>query len=267
MPPAGKSAVTSPAPSLGRVLVVKADWFSAAGLAHALQAVLPHGEIASAHTIASARASLLAPGVDLVLTDIIFTDGDVFDLLPEKGARRPRFFIVTEEPPLGVLERLRKHGVSGVFDSGEEDIAAFHAALGHIAAGQCYYSPGVRQRIVAAGELGRFYSSILTPSEQVVFAAIGDGSDDQEAGEQLGLKPSSVKSVRRELHRKFGFRSNADLVRFAAQYGIVRFTAHGAVRVGFNHLLDGRRAGKRPFPIKIAALPATGLAPALPIAV
>ena len=49
----------------------------------------------------------------------------------------------------------------------------------------------------------------------------------------LGLSPSTVSTVRRELHRKLGVQHRGDLVRAAAQSGFVHFTPTGVVRPGF----------------------------------
>ena len=86
-----------------------------------------------------------------------------------------------------------------------------------------------------------------------MFSVIGDGCDDKVAAARLGLRESSVHSVRRELHRKLGAQHRGELIRLAAQRGYVRFTAESvqypgqAILLGFVGLtylvLVGRHSG------------------------
>lgn len=78
---------------------------------------------------------------------------------------------------------------------------------------------------------------MLTPTEQLVLAVIGDGSDDQAAANQLKVQPSAIHSVRRDLHRKLGIQHKGDLIRMAARFGYVRFTPQGVVCPGLAMLL------------------------------
>jgi DNA-binding CsgD family transcriptional regulator len=101
----------------------------------------------------------------------------------------------------------------------------------------CSVQPNVAQRRIG----------LLTPTEQLVLALIGDGSDDVTASARLGLKPASIQSVRRSLHGKLHLKQKGELVSVAAQYGFIRFTRHGVIRIGLGALLrDYQQRSKRP---------------------
>jgi DNA-binding CsgD family transcriptional regulator len=92
---------------------------------------------------------------------------------------------------------------------------------------------------------------MLSATEHLIFAVIGDGSDDQVAADQLNLRPSTIQSVRRELHRKLGIQHKGDLVRLAVLHGYVRFTAEGVQRPGFSSLFAAYQKSScsgRPWP-------------------
>jgi DNA-binding NarL/FixJ family response regulator len=126
------------------------------------------------------------------------------------------------------LLALRDAQFDGLLDTQEEGVEALVKALHLVAAGQPYISPVFRGRIIDRAPIG-VISQKLTPREIRVFAAIGDGSGNEEAARQLGLTPSTVQTYRRNLMHKLGIPNSAKLVREAIRLGIVRITADGSV--------------------------------------
>src|SRR6185436_15677863 len=85
----------------------------------------------------------------------------------------------------------------------------------------------------------------LTPGEVQVFCVIGDGSDNAEAAERLGLSEATVQTCRRNIMRKLDVPTSAKLVREAVRLGVVRITPDGKViRPGFERMLAAWQARK-----------------------
>lgn len=234
-----------------RVVILKTDRIYAASLGRTVRSVFPEAEV---QVGAHAAEVLSASGVDVAAINLLvaglgldFGEGDMLDFL-ESGLRLRRFhrvLIVSGRQEPRTWLGLRSLPISGIFDSTNEEPERLEHALRVVGSGGVYWSASVLEHLRQQNGAWHAICRMLTPVEQVVFATLGDGSDDQTAAEQLGLKASSVQSIRRSLHEKLGVRHKGELIRVAAQYGFVRFTAAGVVRPGFAMLLAAYRARRR----------------------
>jgi DNA-binding CsgD family transcriptional regulator len=87
---------------------------------------------------------------------------------------------------------------------------------------------------------------LLTETELLIFAVIGDGSDDRQAAARLGLSETTVHNHRQNIMRKLGVRARTDLMREAIRRGVVRFTTTGiALTPGMERALTDRVARSR----------------------
>ena len=121
---------------------------------------------------------------------------------------------------------LRTARFDGFIDASSEGLEAMMMALRQVADGQGYISPTVRHNLVdrlEATALGQR----LTRAEIRVLSVIGDGSDNDEGAQRLGLTPSTVQTHRRNVMRKLGVSTSAKLVREAVRLGVVRITPRG----------------------------------------
>lgn len=212
-----------------RVLVLKAERVHAEALALAARATLPLAAVVPGTRLRDAEEALRDGPLDLLVSGLGFSDGDMLDFLFERQGD-PRaiahVLVATPRRDARTFEGLARLRVDGVYDTGDGSLAEFSAALRAVAAGAGYWSAGLD--LGPRGLLARKAAEReehLTPVEQLVFSVIGDGCDDKVAAARLGLRESSVHSVRRELHRKLGAQHRGELIRLAAQRGYVRFTA------------------------------------------
>lgn len=228
---------TSPSPDPYSVLILKADRLYAETLRKLARAVLPQASIQTVSTVADAAAALAARRIDLLITGVgASLAGDVFDLLPtgvEASARVERVLVVTTNREHRQLTALRRLPIQGVFDSGTEPFDQFKVALRLVAGGGIYWSRSFLDQLRHHSLETNSLSRLLTNAEQLVLSIVGDGSDDNEAADKLGLSPATVSTVRRNIHRKLGVQHRGQLIRVAAQNGFVRFTPNGVVRPGF----------------------------------
>lgn len=229
----------APVADIRTVLILKADKFYAHSLYRVVQSIVPAAIVKIGSRATDALQGNVPTPFDLLITGVTLEDGDVLDFLTgcrcEKQFRR--ILVVTGRQEQRVLASLRSLRINGVFDSTNEEPQQLEAVLRAVIDGGFYWSKSLLGRLREQLDVIPPISRMLTPVEHLVFAAVGDGSDDDVAAEQLGLKPSSVQSVRRSLHFKLGVKHRGELVRLAAQYGYVRFTPMGVVRPGFANLL------------------------------
>ena len=228
------------------VLILKADRLCASILQQTAQHVFAAADIRVTTSLAAATQALSVHPVNLLITGLALFDGDALELFNahEGGGRNFRHaLVITGRREHRVLGILRNLSINGVFDPMNDDLQHLETAMRQVGCGGRYWSPTVLARLSDRNTSAGSLSHLLSPTEQLVLAVIGDGSDDITAAARLNLRPSTIHSVRRELHRKLGVQHKGELVRVAVQHGYVRFTADGVQRPGFSNLLAacGRR--------------------------
>lgn len=212
----------------------------------------PESTLQVVHTLSSAAAALKSSSPSVLIIALDEVDGDGVDLLLpfwRSAARRPTTVVVIQGAQHRLWSSLRHIQIDGVFDTLSEDTGRFDRALAEIKCGRRYRSPSLDQKTSATEESERKYH-LLTPTERLVFAILGDGSDDVSASRLVGMTVASVQSVRKNLHRKLGITHKGELVRLAAQYGLVRYADSGVIRNGLSVLVAEYLAtSKRPAPL------------------
>jgi len=122
------------------------------------------------------------------------------------------------------LLALRSIPFAGFFDPFEEDVSNLGPALAAVMAERSYISPGLRKALLGNQSIG-ILDQRLTRTELRVLSVIGDGADDGEAADQLGLARQTVHTHRRSIMRKLEVESGRKLVREAIRLGVVRVGA------------------------------------------
>jgi DNA-binding NarL/FixJ family response regulator len=199
-------------------------------------------------TAAAATASLRAAPAALGLFGLALPDQDGLDLLAMADCERwcRRVMIVTGRRDERTLQVLRRARIDGWFDIAAEPSGELVAAIRKVVAGGAFFSAGVllADKFPAGGPptLGQ----LLSETELLIFAVIGDGSDDRQAAARLGLSETTVHNHRQHLMRKLGVQTRTELMREAIRRGVVRFTTTGiALTPGTERALDDRAAGSR----------------------
>ena len=246
-------AVPRPVVVRERIVVVKGDRLRAEGVAQAARAACPEADVAVFQSAAAAAASLRAEPAALGLIGLNLPDQDGLDFLAlidrERWCRR--VLVVAGRRDERTLQVLRGARIDGWFDLTAEPPAALVAAIREVATGGTYFQPGRPEsgRIAATGPT---LAQILTDMELRIFAVVGDGSDDRQAAERLGLSAATVHNHRQNIMRKLGVQTRAELMREALRRGVVRFTETGGVLTpGLEQALAERAARSRdPFRAK-----------------
>lgn len=228
-----------PLPAPREILVLKADRLCAGILRQTASRIFPSAAVRVTNSLGEAKSALKIHPVDLLLTGIVLFDGDALELLAScpnsRGFRS--VLVVSGRREHRILTMFRELSVDGVFDPMDDDLAKLEIAIYRVGTGGSYWSDTVQARVAKKNASSASICRLLSPTEQLVFAVIGDGSDNVVAGDRLNLKPSTIHSVRREIHRKLGIQHKGELMRLAVQEGFVRFTADGVERPGFSKLV------------------------------
>lgn len=223
--------------------------------AEALQAfcqkAFPQAVVTTGCSGAEVLATLYAQRADLLLLAMSMPDMHGADLLRRVTNEKlaTRVLVASHHRDERTLLALRDAQFDGLLDTQEESMEALVNALRLVAAGQAYVSPVFRGTVIDRAPVGVVWQK-LTPAEIRIFAAIGDGSGNEEAAQELGLSEATVQTHRRNLMHKLGISSSAKLVREAIRLGIVRITTEGKViRQGFTRMsghqdLEADRVGE-----------------------
>ncbi|MFO1451469.1 MAG: LuxR C-terminal-related transcriptional regulator [Opitutaceae bacterium] len=233
---------------LTQVLIVKWDGLYARLLADAVRAYYPMAKIVVEHSAHDAKRRIEAQGQDLVVSGLSYADEDGLPLLPwmVESPRVAALLLVTLRRDAQTLGFLRLQRRVSVFDPVTDAPERFALALAHAAQGRRYVSPSFNDLLLGGEEAQLDLFARLTPTERMVLAVIGDGSDDKTASERLGMEPSSVHSHRKRLMRKLDVQTRESLFRRALELGVVRILPDGRTsRPGFDVLRSQIESRKR----------------------
>jgi DNA-binding NarL/FixJ family response regulator len=236
-----------PLHDLRRVVVAKWDSVYADALRNACVRAFPDTPVEVCRRGEDALRALRENPADLALLGLTFVDLDGVDVLQAIARERlaTRVMVVSGRKDEHSLQALRAVRFDGFFDPLAESPEALVDALQQVASGRGYISPSLRRELFAQRSAG-ILALRLTPAELQVLGVIGDGSDDREAAERLGMSEATVQTHRRNLMRKLDVTTSAKLVREAVRLGVVRIKPDGTiVRPGFDRL-SADRARKPP---------------------
>lgn len=242
------AAVGEPLPleEIGRVVIGKWDALYADALRTACERAFPGVATEVCRRGAEVLETLRARPAGIAVIGLTFVDVDGLDVLRTLGRERlaRRVVVVSGRKDEHSLQSLRSAPFDGFFDPFAENVDELVAALRQVAAGQGYLSPTLRRELFAQRNTG-VLAPRLTLAELQVFCVIGDGSDDREAAERLGLKVATVQTHRRNIMRKLNVSTSAKLVREAVRLGVVQIKPDGRiVRPGFDELSAARQSRK-----------------------
>ena len=195
----------------------------------------PNATVTIACSGADILAALYAQRADVLLLAMSLPDMHGSDLLPRIASEKlaTRVLVAAHHRDERCLLALRDAQFDGLLDTQEETTETLVKALRMVAAGVPFVSPVFRDTVIDRDPVGVVWQK-LTPAEIRVFTMIGDGTGNEEAARELGLKETTVQTHRRNLMHKLGISSSAKLVREAIRLGVVRITSDGTViRAGF----------------------------------
>jgi DNA-binding NarL/FixJ family response regulator len=179
------------------------------------------GEAGDAATVLSALQSTAA---DLVLLDVSMPGGPFLETLKELRTRHPtvRVLALSVHPEDQWAVRALRAGASGYLTKDHSPDQLLEA-IRRVYRGGKYVSPTLAERLAEQldGGAERAPHELLSDREFEVMRRLGNGLTITQIASELALSAKTVSTYRARILEKMAVESNADLVRYAARYGLI----------------------------------------------
>ena len=184
--------------------------------------------VAEAGDVEAASRAVRGHRPDVLVLDLNMPGGPSVQAIPRLREQAPGTAIVIltmQRDPVSARAALQAGAAGYVLkDAAQEELVE---AVRSAAAGRTYLDPELGARIAATpAEAGP--PDDLTPRELDVLRLLALGHTNAEIAQELFLSPRTVESYRAHVQRKTGRTSRAELVRYAAEHGLVRLGAPDA---------------------------------------
>ena len=166
---------------------------------------------------------------DIAVVDVSMPHLNGVDAVAQMSARVPNLKVLmlsmySDEATVG---RALRAGARGYLlkDSADTDLVR---AVASVAAGETFFSPSIVTRILSEYVDHTSERSVddpldrLSPREREVFQLVTEGHTNRQMAALLGVRMSTVETHRAHILEKLGLHNTAELVRFAAQRGVIK---------------------------------------------
>lgn len=170
-------------------------------------------------------STLRRVAVDVVLLDISMPGPGFLQVLERVRAEHPRLpvLVLSVHPEDQYAVRALRAGAAGYLtkDHSPEQLVE---AIRKVHRGGRFVSPSLAERLVIDLAAGRSTAphEALSDREYEVLCQLGSGRSVKAISVALRLSPKTVSTYRTRLLEKMRVTGNADLVRYAAQHGLIR---------------------------------------------
>jgi DNA-binding NarL/FixJ family response regulator len=222
-----------------RVLVVDDQALVRRGFAMVLEHQGDIEVVAEASTGLKAIAAAREHAPDVILMDIRMPELDGLEatarIISESGDST-RVIVLTTFDPDEYIYRALRAGASGFLlkDIPPEELVA---AVRTVADGGALLGAGITRRLIEqfarqSGGNSALAERVerLTGREQEVLRCVGDGMNNQEVAQHLGIGPATVKTHVSSVLSKLGLRDRAQAVVFAYESGLATV---GSKQIGY----------------------------------
>jgi DNA-binding NarL/FixJ family response regulator len=180
--------------------------------------------VCEAGTVAEALARIPPLRPDVVLLDLQLPDGDGLDVAARLFEKlfEVRILALTSLRDEVTIHRIRALGIQGFVDKNVQHPEVLRTAIETVASGRVYFAEVVQrvQQTMRADPIS--FVKVLSDREQELLQLLGRGMSNEEAAAQMGLTAWTVHSHRRNIMKKLGANTQAELMRYALRKGFVR---------------------------------------------
>ena len=162
--------------------------------------------------------------IDVLLLDISMPGPGFLEILQRLEAKHPliRILVLSMHPEDHYAIRAIKAGAAGYLtkDHSPEELAK---AVRRVYRGFRYITPTLAEdlaTLLKADGATQLHEK-LSNREYQVFHMIGSGRDTKTIADQLSLSPKTVSTYRSRILDKMELRSNAEIIRYAIEHGLV----------------------------------------------
>lgn len=172
---------------------------------------------------------------DLFITGAHIDDMDGLEHLEPFIESSLPILVVTSRADARTFNMLHELRYDGIYDGLAEGLENLSTALHQVLLHQLYVSPSIVPHLKQPKNVTL---DALTDREQIVLSVIGDGSDDDQAAERLGLSSQTVGTHRKAIMRKLSLHHKGQLMLHAFRQGFVRVTSTGVYYPGFQRRIQ-----------------------------
>lgn len=180
--------------------------------------------VCEAGTAAEALARVPAAAPELLLLDLQLPDGDGLDVAVKLFELMPslRVLALTSLHDEVTIHRLREIGIQGFVDKNAQRPETLRGAIETVASGRVFYAEVVQrvQQTMRSDPVA--FVKVLSEREQELLQLLGRGFSNEDAAAKMGLTAWTVHSHRRNIMKKLGVATQAELIRYALRKGFVR---------------------------------------------
>jgi two-component system, NarL family, invasion response regulator UvrY len=162
---------------------------------------------------------------EVLLLDVSMPGPGFLEVLRGLRQDHPRVavLVLSVHPEDQYAVRALRAGAAGYLtkDHSPEELVA---AIRKVHRGGKYVSPSLAERLAVGLEIGANDSphEQLSNREYDVLCLLGSGRTVKEIASRLALSPKTVSTYRARVLEKMKLATNADLVRYAAQHGLIK---------------------------------------------
>jgi two-component system, NarL family, invasion response regulator UvrY len=161
---------------------------------------------------------------DLVLLDVAMPGGVFLETLRDLRARHPtiRVLVLSVHPEDQWAVRALRAGASGYLTKDHSPDQLLEA-IRRVYRGGKYVSPTLAEQLAQHLDGGgqRAPHELLSDREFEVMRRLGSGLTVTQIAGELALSAKTVSTYRKRILEKMAVATNADLVRYAARYGLI----------------------------------------------
>ena len=177
-----------------------------------------------ADAAAALLAGLATAATDLVLLDVSMPGGLFLETLKELRTRHPtiRVLALSVHPEDEWAVRALRAGASGYLTKDHSPDRLLEA-IRRVYRGGKYVSPTLAEQLAKQLDRGgqRPPHELLSDREFEVMRRLGSGLTVSQIAGELALSVKTVSTYRTRILEKMAVTTNADLVRYAARYGLI----------------------------------------------
>jgi DNA-binding NarL/FixJ family response regulator len=206
-----------------RVLIADDHPFIRKGIRETLAEALGALDIEEACNGMEAFELLTSRPFDLAIVDIAMPEKDGLELIKEALDIRPdlRFLVMSVYSEREFAERAYRSGAKGYLAKVAPP-AEFIEAVRRILGGNTYVSPEYAELLVCGLGLSQGTESQLSDRELAVLGLFAAGESLTEIGRQFHLSVKTVSTYKTRVMEKLGLETNAELIAYALERGLIR---------------------------------------------
>jgi len=164
---------------------------------------------------------------DIVLLDLQMEGLNGLEVLRRTRARFPRTRVVvlSMHQDSSYVVRSLNYGASA-YVLKSADVKDLVHAMREVVAGRNYWSPPFSQVAIEAymnktASKAKTSYDLLTNREKEVLQLVAEGNTNQQVGKRLFISTRTVETHRAHVMEKLGLQNQAELVRYAAKWGLI----------------------------------------------